>query len=85
MENEKNNSKLCCYLYGLTDLICFVGGTFLLSSAVFSSCSGAACSCCGCLGVLGLPLIALGFVVRVWTGRCCGSSSSCCSKPKSDS
>ena len=28
-------SKLCCYLYGLCDLVCFVGGAYLLSLAIF--------------------------------------------------
>ena len=79
MENETSNkSKKCCYLYGLCDLVCFVFGAYLLSLAIFSKCTALACStCCGCLGLLGLPLIALGFVIRAWTGRCCSSSFNC--------
>ena len=66
--------KKCCYLYGLCDIICFVIGALLLSLAIFSKCTAVACStCCGCLGFLGLPLIALGFVIRSWTGRCCNN------------
>ena len=86
MENEKSNkSKKCCYLYCLCDLVCFVFGSLLLSLAIFGNCTAGACgSCCGCLAYLGLPLIALGFVIRAWTGRgCCGSSA--CSTSKSDS
>ena len=31
MENEMSNqSKKCCYLYGLCDLVCFVFGSYLL-------------------------------------------------------
>ena len=59
---KENKLKKCCYLYGLCDIICFV----------------IACStCCGCLGFLGLPLIALGFVIRSWTGRCCYNLYNC--------
>ena len=77
MENEMSNqSKKCCYLHGLCDLVCFVFGSYLLSLAIFSKCTAVACStCCGCLGYLGLPLIALGFVIRNWGGRCCNSAS----------
>ena len=79
METESSNkSKKCCYLYGLCDIVCFVFGAYLLSLALFSKCTALACStCCGCLGILGLPLIALGLVIRLWTGRCCYSSSNC--------
>ena len=70
--------KKCCYLYGLCDIICFVIGALLLSLAIFSKCTAVACStCCGCLGFLGLPLIALGFVIRSWTGRCCYNLYNC--------
>ena len=79
MENETSNkSKKCCYLYGLCDIVCFVLGAYLLSLAIFSKCTAVACSaCCGCLGFLGLPLIALGFVIRSWRCRCCYNSSKC--------
>ena len=79
MNDETNNkSKRCCYLYGLCDLVCFVFGSYLLSVSIFSKCTATACSICsGCLGNLGLPLIALGIVIRMWTGRCCGNASSC--------
>ena len=70
--------KICCYLYVLCDIICFVVGSLLLSLAIFSNCTTAACStCCGCLGFLGLPLIALGFVIRSWTGRFCYNPYNC--------
>jgi urea transporter len=74
MEKD-NNKKLCCYLMACSDLICFVGGSLLLSLAIFgSACTGAACAgCCGCLTYLGLPLIALGFVLRCWCCGCCGN------------
>ena len=75
MENDKSKkNKGCCYLFGIVDLVCFVLGSYLLSSAIFSNCTAAACStCCGCLGFLGLPLIALGFLIRSWSCRgCCG-------------
>jgi hypothetical protein len=76
-------SKKCCYLLGLSDFICFVFGSYLLSVAVFSSCSTTACSgCCGCCAVLGLPLIALGFVIRSWAKKCCGNSNCCNSESK---
>lgn len=82
---EKENKKLCCYLMVCSDLICFVGGSLLLSLAIFgSACNGAACaSCCGCLTYLGLPLIALGILIRCWCGKCCcnlgcGKSASEC-------
>ena len=78
--------KKCCYLYGLCDIICFVVGSLLLSLAIFSKCTPVACStCCGCLGFLGLPLIALGFVIRSWTGRCCYNDSSCSDDAESNS
>ena len=79
MGNEMSNkSKKCCYLSGLCDIVCFVLGAYLLSLAIFSKCTAVACStCCGCFGLLGLPLIALGFVIRSWRGRCCDSSSNC--------
>ena len=73
---KKEKSKLYCYLYGLCDLVCFVGGTFLFSLALFSKCITTACSIyCGCLGFIGLPLITLGFLIRNWNGRCC-----CCKR-----
>ena len=78
------NKKMCCYLLGLFDLICFVGGAYLLSAAIFGACCGAATTC-GC-GVLGLPLIALGLVVHCWIKCCCccGKDSKSCS-PSTDS
>ena len=78
--------KKCCYLYGLCDIICFVIGSLLFSLAIFSKCTPEACStCCGCLGFLGLPLIALGFVIRSWISRCCYNDSSCSNDAESDS
>ena len=79
MENETSNkSKKCCYLYSLCDIVCFVLGAFLLSLAIFSKCTAVACStCCGCLGFFGLPLIALGFVLRSWRCKYYYSSSEC--------
>ena len=78
--------KKCCYLYALCDILCFVIGALLLSLAIFSKCTPVACStCCGCLGILGLPLIALGFVIRSWTGRCCYNDSSCSDDAESNS
>ena len=78
--------KICCYLYVLCDIICFVVGSLLLSLAIFSKCTQAACSaCCGCLGFLGLPLIALGFVIKSWISSCWCNDSSCYGDPKSDS
>jgi|TARA_B100001079_G_C16217423_1_gene428707 hypothetical protein len=77
---EMKNKKWCCYLLGLLDLICFVGGAYLLSIAIFGGCCGAATSC-NC-GVLGLPLIALGLVIHCWKKCCCcgyGKESKCCS------
>ena len=82
MENDKSKkNKGCCYLFGIVDLVCFVLGSYLLSLAIFSNCTAAACSaCCGCLGFLGLPLIALGFVIRSWSCICCyGKGGSTCS------
>ena len=79
---EKCNNKWCCYLYGLLDLVCFVGGAYLLSAAIFGGCFGA--TTCNC-GVLGLPLIVLGFVIRGWTGRgcCCACGTKKCCAPSS--
>ncbi len=80
---EKGGNKLCCYLYGLIDLVCFVGGTYLLSVAIFGGCCATACNC----GVLGLPLIVLGCVIRNWTGRgccCCSGTKSCCVTSKDE-
>ena len=37
---ENCNNKWCCYLYGLLDLVCFVGGAYLLSAAIFGGCCG---------------------------------------------
>ncbi|MBC8310853.1 MAG: hypothetical protein H8E72_00965 [Candidatus Marinimicrobia bacterium] len=73
------NSKLYCYLLGLSDLICFVYGSFLVSLALFgAACAGPACTtCCGCCPQLGLPLIALGFVIRCWAKKCCNKSACC--------
>ena len=78
MENDKKNKKVCCYLGGACDLICFVFGSYLFSLALIGkTCTATACSaCCGCLASLGLPLIALGFVIRSWCGKCCTSSYS---------
>ena len=79
MENNKKNKKVCCYLTGACDLVCFVFGSYLFSLALIGkTCTAAACStaCCGCLSSLGLPLIALGFVIRSWCGKCCASSRS---------
>ena len=43
MEKD-NNKKLCCYLMACSDLICFVGGSLLLSLAIFgSACTSATC------------------------------------------
>ena len=82
---KTQKSKLCCYLYGLCDLVCFVGGAYLFSLAIFSKCTAEGCSlCCGCLGFLGLPLIALGFLIRIWTGRCCCCKNSTCCLTNSD-
>ena len=80
----KCNNKWCCYLYGLLDLLCFVGGAYLLSAAIFGGCCGSTtCSC----GVLGLPLIVLGCVIRCWTGRgcCCCGTKKCCIPSSTDS
>ena len=89
MENDKSKkNKGCCYLLGFIDLVCFVLGSYLLSLAIFSKCTAVACStCCGCLGLLGLPLIALGFIIRSWTGRCYRNygSSSCTNETESES
>ena len=75
---KTQKSKLCCYLYGLCDIVCFVLGAYLLSLAIFSNCTAVACStCCGCFGLLGLPLIALGFVIRSWRCKYCCSSFEC--------
>ena len=84
MENDKKNKKVCCYLGGACDLICFVFGSYLFSLALIGkTCTVTACStCCGCLTSLGLPLIALGFVIRCWCSKCCTSS---CSDTSSDS
>ena len=74
------NSKLCCYLMGLSDFVCFVLGSYLLSTALFGGCTATACAnCYGSCAVLGLPLIALGFVIRCWAKKCgnnfvCGST-----------
>ena len=72
------NKKVCCYLAGVCDLVCFVFGSYLFSLALIGkTCTAAACSmCCGCLSSLGLPLIALGFVIRCWCSKCCASSCS---------
>ena len=76
-KSKDNKLKKCCYLYKLCDIICFVVGALLLSLAIFSKCTPVVCSIyCGCLGFLGLPLIALGFVIKSWIGRCCCSNSS---------
>ena len=81
----KCNNKISCYMYGLLDLVCFVGGAYLLSAAIFGGCcSTATCNC----GVLGLPLIALGFVLRCWTGNgccCCSGAKKCCAPNSDDS
>ena len=71
------NKKVCCYLAGVCDLVCFVFGSYLFSLALIGkTCTTATCCvCCGCLSSLGLPLIALGFVIRSWCGKC--SLSSC--------
>ena len=78
MENSKKNKKVFCYLEGACDLICFVFGSYLFSLALIAkTCTATACStCCGCLTSLGLPLIALGFVIRSWSGKCCTSTFS---------
>tara|TARA_B110000014_G_scaffold15591_1_gene10347 strand:+ start:37 stop:198 length:162 start_codon:yes stop_codon:yes gene_type:complete len=34
MENDKKNKKVCCYLGGACDLICFVFGSYLFSLAL---------------------------------------------------
>ena len=74
----KNNKKVCCYLAGACDLVCFVFGSYLFSLVLIGkTCTAVACSaCCGCLSSLGLPLIALGFVIRSWCGKDCTSSYS---------
>ena len=84
MENDKKNKKVCCYLAGACDLVCFVFGSYLFSLAlVGKTCTAVACSaCCGCLSSLGLPLIALGLVIRSWCGKC---STSSCSDSSSNS
>ena len=75
MENDNKNKKICCYLAGVCDLVCFVFGSYLFSLALIGkTCTVVAC--CGCLSSLGLPLIALGFVIRSWCGKCCASSYS---------
>ena len=78
------NKKVCCYLAGACDLVCFVFGSYLFSLALIGkTCTVAACStCCGCLTSLGLPLIALGFVIRYWCSKYCTSA---CSDTSSDS
>ena len=78
------NKKVCCYLAGICDLVCFVFGSYLLSLAIIGkTCTAVACSiCCGCLSSLGLPLIALGFVIRYWSSQCCASA---CSDTSTDS
>ena len=78
------NKKVCCYLAGACDLVCFVFGSYLFSLALIGKiCSTAVCSTCyGCLSSLGLPLIALGFVIRCWCGKC---RTSACSDPNSSS
>ena len=79
------NKKVCCYLAAACDLVCFVFGSYLFSLALIGkTCTAAAAcsSCCGCLSSLGLPLIALGFVIRYWCSKCCASS---CSDSSSDS
>ena len=79
------NKKGYCYLSVACDLVCFVFGSYLFSLALIGkTCTVAACSaCCGCLSSLGLPLIALGFVIRCWCGKC---RTSACSdtNPSSD-
>ena len=78
------NKKVCCYLAVACDLVCFVFGSYLFSLALIGkTCTVAACStCCGCLSSLGLPLIALGFIIRYWSSKCCASA---CSETGSDS
>ena len=78
MGNDKKNKKVCCYLACASDLVCFVFGLYLFSLALIGkTCTVVACSaCCGCLSSLGLPLIALGFVIRSWREKCCTSTSS---------
>ncbi len=78
------NKKVCCYLAGACDLVCFVFGSYLFGLALIGkTCTATACStCCGCLGSLGLPLIALGFVIRYWSSKC---GASACSDSSSDS
>ena len=78
------NKKVCCYLAGACDLVCFVFGSYLFSLALIGkTCTVTACSICyGCLSSLGLPLIALGFVIRYWCNKCCTYS---CSDTSSDS
>ncbi len=68
------NNKTCKYLYGLLDIVTFVGGAYLISIGLFGACCN---SCCGHLAVFGLPLIVLGFVVRAWRGKCCCCCSCC--------
>ena len=74
----KNNKKVCCYIAIVCDLVCFVFGSYLFSLALIGkTCTVTACStCCGCLSSLGLPLIALGFVIRCWSSKCCKSACS---------
>ena len=78
------NKKVCCYLAGACDLVCFVFGSYLFSLALIGkTCTATACStCCGCLSSLGLPLIALGFVIRNLSSKYCASA---CSEISSDS
>ena len=78
------NKKVCCYLAVACDLVCFVFGSYLFSLALIGkNCSAVACSaCCGCLSSLGLPLIALGFVIRFWCRKCYPTT---CSDTSSDS
>ena len=84
MNKENGKGKLCCYLMVVSDLVCFVFGSYLFSLALIGkTCTVVACSaCCGCLSSLGLPLIALGFVIRCWRGKC---RTSACSDPNSSS
>ena len=77
MNKENGKGKLCCYLMVVSDLVCFVFGSYLFSLALIGkTCTATACStCCGCCSVLGLPLIALGFLIRCWYSKCCGSTT----------
>ena len=54
MGNDKKNKKVCCYLAGACDLVCFVFGSYLFSLALIGkTCTAVACSaCCGCLSSL---------------------------------